>query len=236
MKNKFIIAPITASLLLVTTPNLQATGLPVIDAANIVQTTITAKKSIDQLQTMVDNLKQLKDSVNFDYKAYFKDVLGVTNFMESIAYARADFEQVFKEKFKNYEIFVDLAKGETGYEDFEKIYRTLGTTTRDTVNSSLKQLNLSIAEMNKDEKSIDKLREMSKTANGNRQVQQVAHQIQLKIIEQSKKLQQVLMSNVQVQNSWVAKQNAKEEMQHAAKFARKKIKDIDLRKDWGKAR
>jgi len=231
MKNK-ILTTITATVLLATTPNLQA-GIPVIDVTNIVQTTISAVKNTKQLEKMVKNLEQLKDTVNFDYKKYFRDVLGVTNFMESIAYARADFEKVFKDKFKDYQIFVDLAKGETGYEDFEKIYRTLGTTTRDTVNSSLKQLNLSIKEMNKDEASIDKLREMSKTAKGNRQVQQVAHQIQLKIIEQSKKLQQVLMSNVQVQNSWVAKQNAKEEMQEAAASLRHTGPLYDLTKHYG---
>lgn len=234
MKNKLSIITATA-ILLTTTPNLQA-GLPVIDVTNIIQTTISAVKNTKQLEKMIKNLEQLKDTVNFDYKQYFKDVLGVTNFMESISYARADFEKVFKDKFKDYETFVNLAKGETGYEDFEKIYRKLGTTTRDTVNSSLKQLNLSIKEMQKDEKSIDKLRDMSKTAKGNRQVQQVAHQIQLKIIEQGKKLQQVLMSNVQVQNSWVAKQNAKEEMEGAAKSARLKVKEIDLRKNWGVAR
>jgi len=234
MKSK-LISTIIAGILLTTTSNLQA-GLPVIDVANIAQTSISAYNNVKQVEKMVINLKKLRDSVNFDYKQYFKDVLGVTNFMESIAYARADFEKVFKDKFKDYQIFVDLAKGETGYEDFEKIYRKLGTTTRDTVNSSLKQLNLSIKEMNKDEASIDKLREMSKTAEGNIQVQQVAHQIQLKIIEQSKKLQQVLMSNVQVQNSWVAKQNAKEEMQEAAKASRIRVKDIDLKRDWGKAR
>ena len=233
MKSK-LISTITAGILLTTTPNLYATGLPVVDVANIVQTSISAVKNAQQLDKMIDNLKELKDTVNFDYKKYFKDALGITNFMESIAYARADFEKVFKDKFKDYQIFVDLAKGETGYEDFEKIYRTLGTTTRDTVNSSLKQLNLSIKEMNKDESSIDKLREMSKTANGNRQVQQVAHQIQLKIIEQSKKLQQVLMSNVQVQNSWVAKQNAKEEMQEAAASLRHTGPLYDLTKHYGK--
>ena len=182
----------------------------------LIEEAANAVSDYKSMEVMYTNLKGLSERDFLEFEDQFDKILQIADYTGSLAYAKADFEEKFKEKFKDYDKFVEIASSATKIKDFQAIYKDLGETTRNTVNASLKQLNTSLEELRKDDGSLASLQEASKgissDSNGQKQALQIGHQIAIKTQETLKKLQQVMMTNTQVQSSWIAKQNAKEEI------------------------
>ena len=193
------------------------------------------KYNLDQLNTMQINLKKLnsRDWINFENQV--KELKRLVSYQDALTYAASNYETLFRNKYKNYAQFVQIYQSKTGVRDFAQEYKTLNKSTRDTVESSLKQLNLSMDDMEDDKVVMDRLRSLSKSSVGQKQAISVVSQISLHSIEQLKKLEKVLMSNHQLQAAWIAKQNAREEMEDAAHSTRVPAKGRDLTINYGKA-
>jgi P-type conjugative transfer protein TrbJ len=177
-------------------------------------------QQLEQLNTMQINLERLSPRDWLSFIGQVDKLKEIVDFQESITYAAANYEAKFKNKFKDYEAFAALASGETRVKDYELIYKDLNKGTRDTVQASLKQLNLSMKEMQDDDAVMDKLKSFSKSAVGQKAAMEAASQIGLHSINQLKQIQKVMMANTQLQASYIAKKNAKEEMIDAAEATR----------------
>jgi P-type conjugative transfer protein TrbJ len=90
-------------------------------------------------------------------------------------------------------------------------------------------------DMEDDKTVMNRLKSLSKSSVGQKQAISVVSQISLHSIEQLKKLEKVLMSNHQLHAAWIAKQNAREEMEDAAHSTRIPANGRDLTIDYGKA-
>lgn len=176
-----------------------------------------------QLNTMRKNLKKLSPRDWLNFIGQVDKLKEIVDFQESITYAAANYEA----KFKDYASFKQMASGKTSVRDYERMYKELNQGTRDTVQASLKQLNLSMKEMQDDDAVMDKLKSFSKSAVGQKAAMEAASQIGLHSINQLKQIQKVMMANTQLHASFIAKQNAKQEMKDAAAAARKRGKILD---------
>lgn len=193
------------------------------------------KSNIDQLKTMRTNLKKLgpRDWINFEDQV--RELKRLVSYQDALTYAAANYETLFKNKYKGYNKFVQMYQSRTGVRDFTQEYKNLNKSTRDTVESSLKQLNLSMDDMEDDKIVMNRLKDLSKSSVGQKQAISVVSQISLHSIEQLKKIEKVLMSNHQLQAAWIAKQNAREEMEDAAHSTRVPANARDLTINYGKA-
>jgi len=184
-------------------------------------------QQLKQLKTMQKNLKKLNPRDWLSFIDQVEKLKEVVDFQESITYAAANYEAKFKTKFKDYQSFVNMARGSNSVRDYERMYKDLNQGTRDTVQASLKQLHLSMEEMEDDDAIMDKLKRFSKSAVGQKQAMEAASQIGLHSINQLKQIQKVMMANTQLQASFIAKQNAKQEMIDAAAASRIRGRIID---------
>jgi P-type conjugative transfer protein TrbJ len=192
------------------------------------------QQNIKQLETMRTNLKKLSSRDWIDFENQVRELKRLVNYQDALTYAATNYETLFIQKYKNYDEFVRMYKGSTGISDFTQEYKLLNKATRNTVESALKQLNLSMNDIEDDKQLMDRLKGMSKSAVGQKQAISVVSQISLHSIEQLKKLEKVLMSNQQLHAAWIAKQNTREEMEDAAYSTRVPAKDRDLTIDYGK--
>ena len=199
------------------------------------QFALNVQKNIQQLETMRTNLKKLSPRDWIDFEDQVRELKRLVSYQEALSYSASNYEQLFKDKYKNYGDFVSMYQGTTNVTDFNKEYETLNTTTRNTVESALKQLNLSMDDMENDKVVMNRLKSLSKSSVGQKQAISVVSQISLHSIEQLKKLEKVLMSNQQLHAAWIAKQNTKEEMEDAAYSTRVPATGRDLTIDYGKA-
>lgn len=239
--NKITISTVLATLLLTTGAN--ATGAIAgateptqiaqmvadgIDRANsYIEDTTQTLQQLDQLKTMRQNLEKLNPRDWLSFIGQVDKLKEIVDFQESITYAAANYEAKFKNKFKDYASFQKMASGKTPVKDYERMYKDLNQGTRDTVQASLKQLNLSMKEMQDDDAVMDKLKSFSKSAVGQKAAMEAASQIGLHSINQLKQIQKVMMANTQLQASFIAKQNAKEEMIDANEALRKRGEILD---------
>lgn len=184
-------------------------------------------QQLDQLNTMRVNLERLSPRDWLSFIGQVDKLKEIVDFQESITYAASNYEAKFKNKFKDYQSFVNMAKGDTPVKDYERMYKDLNQGTRDTVQASLKQLNLSMKEMQDDDAVMDKLKSFSKSAVGQKSAMEAASQIGLHSINQLKQIQKVMMANTQLHASFIAKQNAKQEMIDASRAARKRGEILD---------
>jgi len=192
------------------------------------------KSNIDQLKTMRTNLKKLspRDWINFEDQV--RELKRLVSYQDALTYAAANYETLFKNKYKDYDKFVQMYQSSTGVRDFAQEYKNLNKSTRNTIESSLKQLNLSMDDMENDKVVMNRLKDLSKSSVGQKQAISVVSQISLHSIEQLKKIEKVLMSNHQLQAAWIAKQNAREEMEDAAHSTRIPANARDLTINYGK--
>jgi P-type conjugative transfer protein TrbJ len=184
-------------------------------------------QQLEQLNTMRINLERLSPRDWLSFIGQVDKLKEIVDFQESITYAAANYEAKFKNKFKDYASFQNMVKGDTPVKDYEQMYKDLNQGTRDTVQASLKQLNLSMKEMQDDDAVMDKLKSFSKSAVGQKAAMEVASQIGLHSINQLKQIQKVMMANTQLHASFIAKQNAKQEMIDASTAARKRGDILD---------
>jgi P-type conjugative transfer protein TrbJ len=191
------------------------------------------QKNIQQLQTMRTNLKKLSPRDWIEFENQVRELKQLVSYQEALTYAATNYEQLFKDKYKDYGQFVQMYQGTTGVTDFNQEYKKLNKTTRDTVESALKQLNLSMDDMESDRAVMNRLKTLSKSSVGQKQAISVVSQISLHSIEQLKKLEKVLMANSQLHAAWIAKQNAREEMEDAAYSTRVPARGRDLTIDYG---
>ncbi len=184
-------------------------------------------QQLDQLKTMRQNLEKLSPRDWLNFIGQVDKLKEVVDFQESITYAAANYEAKFKAKFKDYAEFQRLAAGEHPVKDYEKVYQDLNQGTRNTVQATLKQLNLSMKDMEGDDAVMDRLKSFSKSAVGQKQAMEAASQIGLHSINQLKQIEKTLMANTQLHASFIAKQNAKEEMIDANEALRKRGEILD---------
>lgn len=193
------------------------------------------QKNIQQLKTMRTNLKKLSPRDWIDFEDQVKELKRLVSYQEALTYSASNYEQLFKDKYKNYGDFVNMYQGTTNINDFNQEYKKLNITTRNTVESALKQLNLSMNDMEDDQVVMNRLKDLSRSSVGQKQAISVVSQISLHSIEQLKKLEKVLMSNQQLHAAWIAKQNTKDEMKDAAYSTRVPANGRDLTINYGKA-
>ncbi len=184
-------------------------------------------QQLDQLKTMRQNLERLSPRDWLNFIGQVDKLKEVVDFQESITYAAANYEAKFKAKFKDYAEFQRLAAGENHVKDYEKVYKELNQGTRDTVQATLKQLNLSMKDMEGDDAVMDRLKSFSKSAVGQKQAMEAASQIGLHSINQLKQIEKTLMANTQLHASFIAKQNARQEMLDANEALRKRGEILD---------
>ncbi len=185
-------------------------------AADYVEMVSVAKNTISQLETMKTNLETLGSSDWLTFESAVKDLEGAVTYQQAVTYVAANYESKFKSKYKGYAEFKQKASGANNVRDYEQEYANINQSTRDTVQSSLKQMNLSYKDMEDDEAIVAKLKQSSKSAKGQRKAMQVASQIALHTTAQLKKLQRVLLANTQLHAAYIAKKTADDAMKKAA--------------------
>ena len=194
---------------------------------DVPQQILQVQHAYSQLMTMRQNLKHLSEGDWLTFINLTLKLKKLVAYQDALAYTGMHYDEQFKSRYKDYDQFVQMASAQTGIADFSKTYQEINKSTHDTVHSALKQLHLSVEEMEDDQALVEKLKGMAKDAVGQKQAMEVASQIALHSSEQMKKLQKVQMAQTQIQAAWIAKQNAKDEIQAATESLRKRRPIID---------
>ncbi|MGD9971255.1 MAG: P-type conjugative transfer protein TrbJ [Sulfuricurvum sp.] len=172
---------------------------------------------IQQTQMMIQNLQMLPATV---WQKFANDVLALKNIVQqgqAVSFAAANLDTQFAAMYKGYANYETSAAQSLGDRSttFAQQYRLLNTSTRDSVNGSLKALNTQMNALTTDEATMNMLQAQSRSADGQLKAIQAANEIALHQTDTIKKLQYTLMTQASTQAQWIAAQNDKETAQRA---------------------
>lgn len=195
-------------------------------AADITDRAVSYSKQIQQYATQVlQYQKQIQQYVNqfqsykmmlqnigklpqAQWRQFQKQVLQLkkaVEFGQSVSYTSANFNQKFNNTFKGFDKYLQQAKG--GNLDFTAEYKNMYKSTKDTVQGALQSLHLQESDLQSDESVMVALQNQSQSAVGQLSAVQAANQIALHQTTQLKKLQKTMMTQANMEATYMAKEN-----------------------------
>ena len=180
-------------------------------------------------EMMLKNIEMLPQA---QWDQFTQSVIGLKqslDFGQALAFTASSFNSDFSNMFKGYDAYMAGAAGKTAQEnsqDYQAIYKQLNTSTRDTVQASLKALKVRSEEMQTDEGTMRTLSNLSTSAVGQKAAIQAANEIALHQTHQLKKLEQTIMAQANMQSAYMAKQNEEKDLRAAYVKAAKNPVDV----------
>ena len=202
-------------LALAATPSATTGQLPVIDAANLIQTTMTTLKMVEsvinEVEMIANQVRQIENMIQntrnygrgtWDTEALPRLVrLGqVIDQEQAIAYSMANIDGLFRQRYPGYRPVTDWSRE----------YDTWTRTTLDTLRGTLNSVRLHAGDFATEQGRIQALQAMSDSAEGRMQALQLGNMMAGEQLQQLVKLRQLLMSQINAQNVYMATQTNRE--------------------------
>ena len=156
---------------------------------------------LQQYQNMIQNTLNIPAQVWGSIEGELMGVASVVQQGQALAYSATNIATQFENTFKGFTF--------TGT-DFKKEYRDLSRKTLDTLKGSLMAANMQSNQFATEEMTLKQLRTMSQSATGQMQAIQVGSQIAEQQVQQLQKLRQLMMAQLNQQNTYLAGQEQKE--------------------------
>lgn len=179
----------------------------VLDPTNLVQNTTSAVNSVQLLKNQLTNLQ------NFNSDPTWSDISPILNQLASeiqkgnaLAYSAKNMDQVFHNKFPGY-------KPQT---DYDTEYQNWSETTMDTIRNVLASAGIQSNAFGDEQNTLDTLKSLNDTSVGRMQAIQVGNKIAAEQVGQMQKLRQLIISQTNAQNAYMAYNVQKEQAQEAA--------------------
>src|SRR5437879_4277472 len=198
-------------LALAATPSATMGQLPVIDAANLIQTTMTTLKMVEsvinEVEMIANQVRQIENMIQntrnygrgtWDTEALPRLVrLGqVIDQEQAIAYSMANIDGLFRQRYPGYRPVTDWSRE----------YDTWTRTTRDRPRGTLNSVRLHAGDFATEQGRIQALQAMSDSAEGRMQALQLGNMMAAEQLQQLVKLRQVVMAQINAQNVYMANQ------------------------------
>ncbi len=202
-------------LALAATPAVTMGQLPVIDAANLIQTTLTALKTIEsvinEIEMIANQVRQIENMVqntrNYGRGVWDTEALPrllrlgqVIDQDQAIAYTMANVDGLFRQRYPGYRAVTDWSRE----------YDTWTRTTLDTLRGTLNSVRLHAQEFATEQSRIQTLQAMSESAEGRMQALQLGNMMAAEQLQQLVKLRQIMMAQINAQNVYMATQTNRE--------------------------
>ena len=198
-------------------------------ATQILQYQQQIKQYINQFQSYKMMLQNIGNLPQEQWRQFQNQVLKLKHaveFGQSVSYTAANFDKKFNTTFKGYENYLKEAKD--GKLDFFKEYNSMYQSTKDTVHGALKSLKLQESDLQSDEAVMAALQNQSQSAVGQLSAIQAANQIALHQTTQFKKLQKTIMTQANLQASFLVKESEEKALIKAKNRAWRENADLSV--------
>ena len=183
-------------------------------------------QAVHQSQMMLQNLQQLSPTQWNRFQSNALQLRDVVQKAEGLSFAGSNLDTQFSNNYPGYQKHYTSA-GESSINSrtstFSDQYKKMNETTRNSVNGSLKTLNAQYEDFEEDDKTMQLLQEQSQSADGQMKAIQASNEIALHMTEAIKNLQWTLMTQTNMQASWIAHQNEKDAAERALAERRRNV-------------
>ena len=170
----------------------------------ITQTTRLKQQLEKQAMMASDMEKQGKSLSNHEWGKTSEDLKKLAEISrqgEAMAYSSANWDALFQEKYKGYEAF-SKDKGESS-KSLSDQYSDWSNTNRDGIMGAMKAANLQQEQFATEEETIKTIEKLSATSQGRMEAIQAGNMIAAQQVSQIQKLRSLMMSQMQMQSSYL---------------------------------
>jgi type IV secretion system protein TrbJ len=181
----------------------------------ITQITQLAEQIQNQLkiyQNMLQNTAQLPDHVWGDVEGDLNRLRDVINQGQSISFSMGNIDDELHQRFKSY---ASLKSDLPNAASYSATYQTWSDTNRDTIGGTLRAANLTAKQFDSEESTMDELRSMSKSADGQMKALQVGHQIAAQEVAQMQKLRGLVSQHTVMMATWLQSEQTDKDLAQA---------------------
>ena len=131
---------------------------------------------------------------------------------QGIAFSMGNADDVLKARFKSY---ADLKTNLPSSESFSTTYQSWSDTNRDTIAGALNAASLTAEQFDSEEDTMESLRSMSQTADGQMKALQVGHQIAAQQVAQMQKLRGLVSQQMTMMGTWLQAEQTDKDLAQA---------------------
>ncbi|MCG3674326.1 P-type conjugative transfer protein TrbJ [Aliarcobacter butzleri] len=241
MIKKTLLSITTTCLLLTSTPySVNATGIPTVDVAAIVQQVMAYQQmlqdyamQIQQYENMVTQLQQqvrmvemqttnLKNLGSFNWDnlgSIIKQQKRIMNNVGGISYDLGNISNKFENTYKDFNGYENDFSNATNEKQRNKIYsdkyKEITELNQNTLNGTFQKLENSYNQIDREDQILDNLKSRSESAEGNLQVLQASNDLLTFQIDEIRKLKTTVMDQSNAMTNYMAMQNNEKILQQS---------------------
>jgi len=194
----------------------------------ITQITQLAEQIQNQLniyRNMLQNTAQLPGHIWGEVESDLNQLRGIVEQGQGIAFSMGNADDLLKARFKS---FAELRSDLPGTGDFSATYQAWSDTNRDTIAGTLSAASLTAEQFDSEEDTMDELRTMSQTADGQMKALQVGHQLAGQQVAQMQKLRGLVSQQMTMMGTWLQSEQTDRDLAQARreKFFNAEVKSI----------
>ncbi|WP_315927408.1 P-type conjugative transfer protein TrbJ [Mesorhizobium sp. SP-1A] len=170
------------------------------------------QNQLNMYQNMLQNTAQLPDHIWGQVEGDLERLRDVVNQGQGIAFSMGNADDVLQQRFKSY---ADLKENLPNKESFSSAYQSWSDTNRDTIASTLGAASLTADQFDTEESTMEKLRGMSESADGQMKALQVGHQIAAQQVAQMQKLRGLVSQQMTMMGTWLQTEQTDKDLAQA---------------------
>lgn len=178
----------------------------------ITQITQLAEQIQNQLriyQNMVQNTASLPEYVWGRVEADLTQLRRVVEQGQGIAFSMGQADDVLRQRFKSYS---ELKSAVNNGESFSSSYQAWSQTNRDTIAGSLRAASLTASQFDTEEATMNELRSVSQSADGQMKALQIGHQLAVQQVAQMQKLRALVSQQMVMTGTWLQSQQTEKDL------------------------
>jgi len=183
----------------------------------MIQQTQKLREQLSKQKGMLDDMKRqgksLTDQEWSRSKNDLKALADAVNQGNALAYTSANIDTLYRQKYKGYSSYSQQNSGTS--ETYASRYADWSQTNRETLIGTMRAANIQESQFSDEQSIMQTIEQKGKTANGRMEAIQVGNMIAAQQVSQMQKLRQLVMSQMQMQASFMAQQADDKDLQRA---------------------
>ncbi|QPB24867.1 P-type conjugative transfer protein TrbJ [Rhizobium sp. 007] len=163
-------------------------------------------------ENMLQNTAQLPNHVWGQVESDLNQLRNIVDQGQSVSFSMGNADDVLHQRFQSY---ADLKTNLPGNETFSTTYQAWSDTNRDTIASTLKAASLTADQFDSEEGTMDSLRGMSESADGQMKALQVGHEIAAQQVAQMQKLRGLVSQQMTMTGTWLQTEQTDKDLAQA---------------------
>lgn len=151
-------------------------------------------------ENMLQNTAQLPEHIWGQVESDLNRLRSIVDQGQSISFSMANADDILKQRFQSY---TDLQAAVSNGTDLSSSYAGWSETNRDTISSTLKAASLTVDQFDSEESTMNSLRNMSESADGQVKALQVGHEIAAQQVAQMQKLRGLFSQQMTMMGTWL---------------------------------